>query len=724
MFRSVCALLVAGVLASVASATSFRCFYGAPQNTVPCTVFLVPDDSESSLLDVASEGERRTFPVGRYSLRAGAGGLALARHSALIVESKDPAVNAAEVALELVPGGVVRVTPEGVSVAGAVELLSLSTGRIDVAFLSRERSLPFPAGSLIAVGVKGPGEVVGITRPWSLEPGHVEQLPQFHQPKRGSGDALISLELPPIGQNHQDAEPSVTLFREGRSFTPELVKRSNDVLYAPFYDIPAGTYELRLVSPTAFLRPHSFTVQESSVALVEGLIAAPKPTLSIDVTGLDRGQTWSAVLLGCPPKHFEAGRTGWPAISECELAAQTGDVAKESTALDRLDPDQYFLIVTAGNHKDGRRLDLRSGQSRHEIVAFQRVHLSGRVRRGPEYIAAEVAFKNGNSDLLDANVTTDATGSYSVLLSSLGEFRVEVQSLDRMDEPPFPIQLTVSDLDSRRDLYIPIARLRASVRDAQTGQPIRDAVVGLILAERGEEFHTDGSGDVELPPPPGGVLRAGVTALGYKPDQLTFPFEEDVREVQLVRIDLKPLLDDNSFRVVLANGTPARNAMVFPDASGAGIACDSSGVCRLAERPADLTLIYCFDPQAGLTPAISNAVLEAGTLILREPQAPLSLDVQRGPATRSSVVLAVVILDGVALPRPVLASVAGRLGHMAVPYLFPNQQNAIMFFGLPQGNVAVALMRGDRHGSALAFDPAPLVTITSFTTSTNPVFLP
>ena len=144
-------LLFALAPPALAANAVFHCERADNANSVPCSVRLVPSEPTKAVIEARPDKAVEIAP-GRYEIRAGSPGFALASDASYTAREVPPGSPSDRVRLSLVPGGSVYIDPSAVPSPGAVQLVSLSTGKADVLFVDREREIPVPAGKLVAAG--------------------------------------------------------------------------------------------------------------------------------------------------------------------------------------------------------------------------------------------------------------------------------------------------------------------------------------------------------------------------------------------------------------------------------------------------------------------------------------------------------------------------------------------------------------------------------------------
>ncbi len=671
-----------------ADGTTFVCFEGSRENVVPCVVSLVPEDPTSAIQSTRS-GTEKTFKTRRYRLRAQARGLALARHTGLTVAEEGDAANSTLVALPLVPGGALRVDYGELAGTTAIEVLSISTGRTDVLFRGREASIPFPAGIVIALGLSAPEVFTGVTEPWNVEVGHETVVPRFHVSLPDRSVLVIRADYPQGASVTNTSAVRMFLERGDLKFLSQAAVNSPEgTHYEVFYDLPYGRYGLK-VDSRLWTLPSTTIDVASPVLLREGLTFSRTPTIAFHLDGLQATEAWSVAAYSCAAEVFQEGWTSWPKLEDCHEQAKGAGIGGEQVLLEGLPPNKYFLRVTDGRRFAGKRVDLTSGKSVEERLAFDSPRVFGVVRRGSSPIPARLSFVNDDSMIAELDTVSDQQGRYEGSVWTNSAYRVTVQPLDDEEGPPATFVITVHDPEHRFDPVVPASRLRIIVTDADKDSPIEGAVVATAAGGISQAWTTDHDGTSRVAAPVDGVFRAGIEAKGYKPERVTRQIA-DSDAVQDLRVALTPLRDDLAFTATLAGGQPAANAIVFPG-TGGFVRCGSDATCTLAIRPPDDAVMFVLHSAAAITPVRAATALVSRTVLLQPPSPEIVIGVTRGVETRESLLEAEVAVDGILIPQDVLNTFASLSRKVAASFIFPGQSNPFAFFGLPTGERRLAI---------------------------------
>lgn len=571
----------------------------------------------------------------------------------------------------------------------ALEVLSLSTGRTDVLFREREASIPFPAGKVIALGLSSPDHFTGVTDPWSVDVGSETAPTPFHRSSAERGVLVIRADYPQGARVADTAAVKIFLEKAGRIFAPQVSVNSPEGMhYAVFYDLPYGQYGLKADSRLWFL-PSTTVDVFSPVLLRKGLAFSRTPTLAFYLDGLRASEAWSVNVYSCPAEVFQDGWTSWPDVKECHEVAKGDRVGSGPVQLEGLPPNRYFLRATDGRRFAGKRVDLTSGKSMEERLAFGSPRLFGVVRRGSAPLKSRLSFVNDDSGIAELDVVSDEQGRYEGSVWTESNYRVSVQPLDDEQGPPAMFMIKALEPEFRFDPVVPASRLRIVVTDADRDSPIEGAVVATAAGGIPQTWTTDRDGATRIAAPADGVFRAGIEAKGYKPERVTRQVA-DSAAIQDLRVALTPLPDDLSFKATLADGSPAAAAIVCPS-TGEFVRCGSDGTCTLAARPPDDAVMFILHPRAAITPVRAAQALVTRLALLQPPSADLVIGVERGTETRDSLLAAEISVDGILIPQDVLDRFASLSRRVAAAFIFPGQRNPFAFFGLPFGERRLAI---------------------------------
>lgn len=671
----------------------FRCDKGERTWNVPCRVFLVPYDYQVPLI-VASGGQTIRVSAGRYDLRAYSEGLALATNTTLTVTLEEQSNGPHGIGLTLGPGGTIAISPEALPPDGSVQLLSLSSGRVDTLFLERDRELPFPAGKAVAVLFAGPDKLIGVTSPFELAPRARSVVAGVHKPTDASGDIVVRVDFPPGAFASEERDYRTTLQSTGSERQASVsTNKNSDSHYSVFFDVPAGSYSLSLESGHWWAKKIPIEVQAGRLVLDDHLAPQPKPSLKVVLDSAVKPPTWKVSVYRCPEGELGPATASWPDLKRCSTF-QNRETTSDQVALDHLDPAWVFVLVEAGLRRLGRQVDLTTGRDRTEHFDPRGVRVFGRVRRGKKDIAADLSFRNSDTEATEAEVRSAPDGTYETFVSDEGLYRVTVRpaELELPDSPVFKLRILRHE-DLERDFDIPSSSVHVVILDERTRKPIPKAEVLFVYAGAGESRETDEQGEARLPPIAPGALKLGVGATGYARKTVTVSVE-DQDAPQSAVVLLKPLQDEHSFRLLLPGGSPASSGIVFVGPYSEGFRerddCDGEGICRLADRPGDEEMLFLFHPEAALTVARGSDTL-GSTVTLRPPGGELKIEVQRGQTSASCVLRVQVFLEGVPVPRFLLAVLGTVLGRNYQTMLFPNFQQPLVIQGLPVGPVVIGI---------------------------------
>jgi hypothetical protein len=646
----------------------------------------VPDEPAKEVL--AARPDRAVeIPPGRYQIRAGSPGFALGTNVSSSAAASVPDAAPDTVRLSLVAGGSIRIEPSAVPSPGAVQLVSFSTGKTDVFFVDRERELPVPAGKVVAVGLIRPGKFLGITKILPIQPGKQTVVQGFDRPAPTRSNVLVRGDY--TGGSAQDPKDvSIALVSGAARFESAAATNAADGShYSVFYGIAQGPERIDVSSKR--WRANLLDVAVSEPFVFKGdLVLVPKPSLTVRPIGVGRSEKWTVKVYSCKETDFGPGSAAWPPLEKC-----TSDSVMEGSGSEvvvhNLDPKWYFVLVERSGKKAGKQVDLRSGQDRQEDFDFQGRRIYGVVRQGNQGVAATLTFKNSDSGDTADDVTSTSDGSYEQFLSEAGKYRVEIRTPTMAEGQTAVFEITVGDEESiQKDFTIPGGRVTVAVTNERTRQAIRDASVEFLLAGANEERKTDETGVATLPPLPRGTLRLVVTADGYERKSQTFEVVET--KAQRLNIQLKPLEEGQTFRVLLPDGSPAASATVLWSLDGNGgfsyrQRCDSAGTCRFNQRPSDEETLFVVDKQAGLTIVTAGAAFRDSEVRLSPAGGPLTVNVRRVGPSSTGGLSAKVFVGGVMVGTFALEMIANLVGENSQLYAYPGAAQPIVIPGLPAG---------------------------------------
>lgn len=705
-------LLLALATPALAANAVFHCERADNANSVPCTVRLVPSEPTKAVIEARPDKPVEIAP-GRYEIRAGSPGFALASDVSFTAREVPPGSPSDRVRLSLVPGGSVYIDPSAVPSPGAVQLVSLSTGKADVLFVDREREIPVPAGKLVAVGLMSPGKFLGMTTVLPIKPGQKNVVQSFARPAPGRSNVFVRADY--HGGSSQDPKDvAIALSAGAEKF--ESTAATNAAAgshYSVFYGIAQGPRRIDVDSKRWRVTQADLNVAEPFVFKGD-LVLVPKPSLTVRPIATERAERWNVNVYTCKDAEFGPGSPAWPSLEKCVSDPVTEGSGSEVVVHD-LDARWYFVVVAFGKKRVGKQIDLRSGEDRQEDFDFQGRRVYGVVRQGDQGVAATLTFKNNDTGDRAEDVTSGPDGSYEQSLSQTGMYRVEIRIPGAAESETAVFQLSVGDEESiRRDFTIPSGRVTVTVSNEQTREPIRDASVGFLLAGASEERKTDESGKVTLPPLAPGTLRLITQANGYQRKDQNFEVL-GTKTMQSCSVLLKPLDDGVTFRVLLPTGSPATSTTVLwgIDVNG-GLQlrqrCDSSGTCRFAHRPADEETLFLVQREAGLTIVSAGTAFHDQQVQLLPVGGPLILNVRRGGLSATVVLSVKVIVAGVVVPALALETIANLVGETFRLFLYPGTEQSMVIAGLPAGTPlgVVVSPKDARSGNFPELPPTPI----------------
>lgn len=650
-----------------ADQVSFRCVTGPTEQTVPCRVWLAPQDFHKPILGIKG-GEFISVEPGGYDIRAGAPGLAMPTNRTLTVIP--PVAPPYGAILHLVPGGSVAVTSAAASQSAAVEIISLVTGRVDTLFLSRERTVPFPAGKFVALGVGSPGKIIGVMRPEVVTAGDQTALTSFPPPHQGKSNVIFRIRYPggSTGQPHD----CVLQLQAGHGVlvNPQAsTNKARDAYYGFFYDLPPGRYKIVLTSSKWMTSIGTITVTANTTTLNDTVTLKEKPGLKAnllfdsEIASLPR----SVKVYTCREGELGPGTGTWPELDRCHLVRQA-TFSTDTTTITHLDPAWYFAAAEIGKLSVGHQVDLSDGNDATQLFAFHRVRLSGTVFLGDKPTAATLQFQSldpwqdaGKTVADDEggyvfNFWCPAPGGYQARITpSTGDFPGPAKSLFRLD--------TEATLQ-HHDFHVPATQVVVQLTDAATGAPIPGAEIYCHGDQGVEEKKTEGS--YQFPALPPGKQGCLADARGYIEKRHTIDVA-DSSAVQTFPLALTPNSGDKKFLAVMPDGSPAGGALLFtgmpPDmVNGTGVPgnCDADGQCTVAGDPGDEEPLFLFHPGAGLMITSVGEAVGAETVTLPPAAGFLMIQLELGSQPAGEEIILAVSEGTLAVPNGILRRIGCR----------------------------------------------------------------
>jgi len=547
--------------------------------------------------------------------------------------------------------------------------------------------------------------MLGVTRPFTVQPGAATRVPLFYAPTGSAGNAIVAVSYP-AGTKAKLMDLRFKAGDKSADFT--VLSLPEDAHYSLFYDVPAGRHRLTLQSKYWRLPNATIDVSPGKLLLERGVTVVSLPSLFVSVVGdLPPKTSGRVTVLDCDQSSFEPGKAVWPNINNC-LEFWKGDVV-ESAAIPYLQSRWYFVMAEAAGTKLGRRVDFRPGQDISETFRFARSRLFGRVLRGTEGIAAGIRIEEHDTGQLEAETESNSDGSYQLDLWAPQWIAARLLPLDRDAEDVSVFRLEVKPGDFERDFHIPATDVRILLRDAETREPLAGQVV-FMQAGASAEREAGISGEAHLPPLDPGPATVTASAEKHKTEKASFVVL-DHSDVQRFTVFLKPLREENSFLATLPDGRPAAGADVLVGPLGVGFRergrCDENGLCLLADRPAPDEPVFVFHRDAALTVARAGTILEQQKLTLRTSGGILRVAPVRGQRSADLSLEIVVSVEGVQVPPSLYAIMGARLDLSHRVYLQP-QFSVFELPGLPAGRLTIALV--GRQTREQADDPAVLLT--------------
>ncbi len=655
----------------------------------------------------AGPGERLAAPAGRYALRAIADGLSLAANDTLTVRARSRSARTRTIPLALTPGG--RVT--AASAVGPLEVLSLETGRRETLLAPRDAEVPVPAGRALAIlGEKGK-TVAGFTRPVSVSPGEAPAALAFEPPAAGHAHVLARVDYP-AGIDGSARDVRVLLGSPAGSLTAGAATNAGgQAHHSAFYDVPAGGWNVEVVSDRWWAVPVPVEVRGGSVAIVEGLRLLPRPTLTVelDVHPSLASERRRLALYRCAPGEWStAGRLDperCPGIEAPEAA--------DRAVFERIAPTWHVLETRVGAGRSRVAVDLRAGSDLLQRVTIEPTVLTGRIRRGRQNAAAELHFERLEDPSASAFVRSESDGLYRASLWPQGVWRVRIKGagIASGDAPVLTLDLPRPGALAR-SFELPPTEILLTVVDEKTQEAVPRAEVAFLSFGTARWRSTDDLGELRLSAVAAGRLELTVDAEGYRTRQASMEVE-DSGSLQSLEVRLAPLEMENAFRAILASGAPASGARVVAGLGGAGIereraVCDAEGICPLAERPPEGETLLIAHPEAGVTAVAAAEVLTTRRVRLSPPGGILRVRPLRGEKTADSLLQVFVAVRGATLPPAGLDNVAIAIARPSRTAIFPGAVSGFFLSGLPAGPVLLTVAASAR-GETGSFDTPEVV---------------
>jgi hypothetical protein len=688
-----CAFLVWLTTIAHGETCFFKCEDGDHKEITPCTVSLAPHSFTAPVLRVEA-GRSVEVPPGTYDLRASARGYALGLNATLFVAAEGETASISGqphvTLMTLGPGGTVILDRSAILETGAAQLLSFSTGRIDTLFLNREESAPFPAGKFVAIGFKGPDQILGVTKILNLSAREEKRVTEFDRPTPGNGHLLIQVQFP-SGRRPGVARDVRTEVVGPPGLRSPTIESDNSLLsyHGLYYNLPAGRYSIRLRSGFWAADAVETEVRKGELTIESRLAPKLRPTLAIDVRAdppLQDAER-AVTIYSCPASELEAGAGPWPELKRCSVEYQ-GKFTGDHSETTRFNPGKFFALLRIGNLRKGRVADLTDGQDHTELFEFKKIRLFGRVARGGEGVSARLTITSLETLEQEADGQSDPSGNYETYVWRVGGFAATVEpSGQELGPPPMKFRFMVPRVDSfEKDFNLASNKVLITVRDSKTGQPLPTAHVNYRDGVSSQVATANSAGVVSLPLLFPGKFRCSAEAEGYFPEQAEFQVA-DQEEPQRFEISLKPQTDSLAFTAYRPDGTPATGAIALVGYNpGKGyreqIPCDDQGTCRFPNEPSRDDLLFLACPSAGLTVTTVGQALDSGSVTMRPAGGELKIFVHNGSQPPSQLVLGSVALDGLILPPYLLETTGVTRG-----LVYPNRGEPFLYTSLPAGSI-------------------------------------
>lgn len=337
------------------------------------------------------------------------------------------------------------------------------------------------------------------------------------------------------------------------------------------------------------------------------------------------------------------------------------------------------------------------------------VMVSGVVRRGAKPVEARMfwvrAAADGTTPEDFAAAVSDESGAYQVRLSGPGEYRVSVQVVedrsDQMITPGATVKVEVPEGEQvTRDVVVPEIVIAGIVLDADTGEPLGQAMVAAMEHEEGRpdsmspmvgSAFSDAEGRYELQGLAEGEYKIVFSRDGYGAEILGPMTLDDYEQEDGLNVSLIPA---SKCKVVVTteNGDPIEGAWVMamsiPGAFMGGLSTqtDADGEAVLTGFPEGSHEVGVI--AGGLAPRVVEGVMVGG-----EEETRVVVKLSRGAS------LTVRVVDGE--DRPV-SNAAVRIKEENGPDLFSLLQIGAIFKGRglvtgPEGSLQIPNLETGRY---------------------------
>lgn len=556
------------------------------------SVHLIRDDSMEDERSIPA-GHWFQPPPGRYKvwlegrLRGGDGEPRITRTFTLLNYSGAPFRGRGLASKnEVVPAGWVQLSPD-VALADdeSLRLLHLdpvtSRGHITRGFLRAipaergDRPVLMPTGGVVGlIYDRKEDRYLAASRPVDVAAGRTVDLRPTA--RRGVSDLMVILHRADVVESAAEDDLELRLADTSeRERGPDVLVPTAEWVYALWYEVEGRSVQVRAESGTSFLEPTEAALYPGRVTVLKSELR-PRPYLDARVELPPDLVPLKAVLKLTRVEDRQV-------IAERELPLDANAVTRiEALPAARL--LATLVLESKPLWRFDQQVDLRDGSGRQVVFRPRPIVLSGTIYHGETPTAGDVTvqvFKTQRIDMEGARFEADVEddGSYRAVLYAEGRYFIFV-ALPDVPGPPMPI-LHVPFIrgDTEFDLHVPHSSARVQVRDAETGEPIENALIiaynkflidWLEPSENGSapsSAWTDADGWADLPPMYPGELFLTVRKEGYL--QLERDVLEGIRSgaVTDVVVDLEPVGETTPLRLLLPDGRAARAAEVRSQSS-------------------------------------------------------------------------------------------------------------------------------------------------------------
>ena len=301
---------------------------------------------------------------------------------------------------------------------------------------------------------------VAISRPFRVRKGETVEIPL--ESPHDAADLVVQLRRERIAPTAAEAQVDVSLRVKDASLQPDLKVLTATHAYAVWYDLPAGTAELRAESPHAVAAESVQLVRGQIERVVAKLQRRPALDVQLDLPKTLRERELSLELTRLPEKEVVAERVVAPNM--------------DSLRVEELPLALVAVTLKTPFGEFSQEVDLRAGGDGFVLLKPDVLTLRGQVFRGEEGHRATLAFTSDQGKA--AEVKTDEEGKYEIL--ALQPQRSVSVSLEGSKAAPFvDIFWPAIARDRELDFHFPEVDFTVEVVDDVTGAGIANASVSI-----------------------------------------------------------------------------------------------------------------------------------------------------------------------------------------------------------------------------------------------------